>query len=67
MLNTSVHHEMVCPLKTNLEMAERLLKRLNEPDLMEMVLTILASSHLVLLHTNDLLDQRIIQNGTFQP
>ena len=67
-LNTSVHHEMLAPLQTNVEVAERLVKFLKKsPKEMDMAQTILISSRMVMLHANDLLDQRIIENGIFVP
>ena len=68
MLNTSVHHEMLGPLKTNVILTDHLCKELKkDPRLLEMAKTVNVSSRLVLLHANDLLDQRIIQNNAFEP
>ena len=67
MLNTSVHHEMLGPLRANLEVSERLIRNLEQSKLREMAKTIHISSKLVMFHANDLLDQRIIQNGVFNP
>ena len=68
MLNMSVHHEMLAPLKANVDIAERLIKHLvKHPAQKKMAETILISSQLVMLHANDMLDQRIIDNGNFVP
>ena len=57
-LNASVHHEMIVPLQVNVEMAQRLKKKLkkfvHEKQLVE---NILISSKLVLLHAHDFLDK----------
>ena len=67
-LNTSVHHEMLAPLKANVEISSRLVKSLqNFLHEKKMAETILISSQMVMLHANDLLDQRIIENGSFVP
>ena len=56
-LNTSVHHEMVVPLKVNIDMAERLESKLQKiPQLLNFAETIFLSSSLVLLHAYDFLD-----------
>ena len=68
LLNTSVHHEMLAPLKANVDIAERLVNNLRKfPVQKKMVQTILISSQMVMLHANDMLDQRIIENGSFVP
>ena len=67
MLNASVHHEMLAPLKANLEIAMRLLKSLKREDRKQMARTIIISSQILMLHANDLLDIRIIENGSFEP
>ena len=69
-INQSVHHEMLGPLKTNVEIAEQLsalCSKYNLKKLKEMTQIIFISSKGLLLHANDLLDQRIIQNGRFAP
>ena len=56
-LNASVHHEMVVPLKVNIEMAERLKSSLSKfPFERRLCESILISSNMVLLHANDFLD-----------
>lgn len=68
LLNTSVHHEMLAPLKANVDIAERLIKNLRKFKIQKkMAETILISSQMVMLHANDMLDQRIIENGSFVP
>ena len=67
-LNASVHHEMLVPLKVNVEMAQRLLKKLKKfPFERKLCENILISSNLVLLHANDFLDQTLIERGVFVP
>ena len=66
-LNTSVHHEMLAPLKANLEISMRLLKQLKQEHQKHMVRTIIISSQLLMLHANDLLDQSFIEHGSFVP
>ena len=67
-LNASVHHEMVVPLKVNIEMAERLKKSLKKfPYERKLIENILISSNMVLLHANDFLDQTLIERGVFVP
>ena len=56
-LNASVHHEMVTPIKTTIDIAQRLLKKLQKyPQERKMIETILLSSQFILLHTHDFLD-----------
>ena len=67
-LNASVHHEMLTPLKANVEMAERLYRCLHSfPHEKKLAQTISYTSRLLLLHANDLLDHRIIEKGGFMP
>ena len=67
-LNASVHHEMLVPLKVNVEMALRLNKALkNFPIEKKLCESILISSNIVLLHANDFLDQTLIEKGVFAP
>ena len=60
-LNTSVHHEMLGPLKINIDIVKRLIKQLKKMEksqkLQEMASVVLISSRQILLHANDLLDQ----------
>lgn len=68
LLNATVHHEMLSPLKSNVILSKRLLtqaKFANE-NVRDMVKTLSVSSELLLHHSNDLLDYRIIKNGGFQ-
>ena len=66
-LNASIHHELMTPLRVNVEMASQLLHCVEDPELIEMARIMHVNSKLVLLHANDLLDHRIIQNGKFVP
>ena len=55
-LNTSVHHEMLGPLKAIVEFSERLVRSISNPEMREICQTIFVASKLVMLHANDLLD-----------
>ena len=59
-LNMSVHHEMLGPLKVNVDASTHLIKHLNRENTnfltRNMAQTILVSSKLLLLHAHDLLD-----------
>ena len=67
-LIASVHHEMVVPLKVNVEMAERLINNLaHMPAEVKLVENILIASNLVLMHAHDFIDQRLIEKGSFVP
>ena len=66
-LNASVHHEMLAPLKANMEISMRLYKQLKNKIEKQMAQTINISSNLLMLHAQDLLDQRIIENDSFVP
>ena len=63
-LNMSVHHEMLVPLKVNVDASSHLIKHLNRQNsnahTRKMARTILVSSKLLLLHAHDLLDSRFI-------
>ena len=59
---------MITPLKSNVEISERLVRFMkNFPHEKKMAQTLLISSQMLLLHANDLLDQRIIENNGFVP
>ena len=64
-LNASIHHEMLTPLGTNVMIADRLLNTVESNQQKRMVQLILTCSNLALFHANDLLDHKIIQNGSF--
>ena len=66
-LYQSVHHEMLSPLKNNVEAAVRLIRNLKDKHLREIAQIILICSKSVLLHANDLLDLKFLQNGKFEP
>ena len=59
---------MLAPLKANVDISQRLVRALAKfPHEKKMAETVLISSQMVMLHANDLLDQRIIENGSFVP
>ena len=62
-----MHHEIVTPIKVNISMAERLMGLHDFTQLKEMAKVICVSSKLQLFHANDLLDSRVLQNGSFVP
>ena len=65
-LNASVHHEMITPIKTTIDIAKRLLKKfLKIPQERKMIETILLASQFILLHAHDFLDKQIIEHGSF--
>ena len=66
-MNASMHHEILTPLKVTIQIAERLKSLQDFTQLKEMAQIVSISSKLVLFHANDLLDHRIIQNGSFAP
>ena len=67
-LIASVHHEMVVPLKVNVEMAERLIINLaGMPAEKKLAENILIASNIVLMHAHDFIDQRLIEKGSFVP
>ena len=66
-MNASMHHEILTPLKVIVQIAERLKTLQDFTQLKEMAQIVSVSSKLVLFHANDLLDHRIIQNGSFAP
>ena len=66
-LYSSVHHEMIGPLTNNVEVSVRLIRKLVDPTLRELAQIILICSKSVLLHANDLLDQKFLQDGRFAP
>ena len=53
-LIASVHHEMVVPLKVNVEMAERLISSLiHMPAEVKLARNILIASNMVMMHAHD--------------
>ena len=67
-LNAQVHHEMIVPLKVNIEMAQILLDDKTITDSQrKLVANILVASNLVMLHAHDFLDQSLIEKGVFMP
>ena len=66
-LHTTVHHEMLAPLRSIVDVCERLMRIVSCKETKELVQIIFIASQMVLMHANDLLDQRIIENGSFVP
>ena len=59
---------MLAPLKCNVDLCKILIKKLqNNKQELQMVKVVLISSQMVMLHANDMLDQRIIEEGCFVP
>ena len=58
---------MMGPLKANVLISKRLLANLKNTANEKMAKIIFASSQLLMHHANDMLDQRIIDNGGFVP
>ena len=67
MLNATVHHEMLSPLKSNVILTKRLVKEFKFEDkrLKKLIKTLEISSQLLLHHSYDLLDFHIFENGGF--
>ena len=65
-LYSSVHHEMLGPLKNALAASVRLIRSLNDQNHREIAQIIMICTKQVLLHANDLLDQKFIENGKFE-
>ena len=66
-MNASMHHEILTPLKVNIQICEKLSKLQDTAQLKEIAQIISVSSKLVLFHANDLLDHRIFESGNFAP
>ena len=67
LLNTTVHHEMIAPLKAQEDISRCLYENLKSSENQRMAKILNVSSKMLLLHTQDLLDWRIIENGSFIP
>ena len=67
MMNANMHHEILTPLKVNIQVAEKLSTLQDISQLKEMAQIVSVSSKLVLFQANNLLDHRNIQNGSFAP
>ena len=67
MLNATVHHEMLSPLKSNVILTKRLVKEfiIEDKRVKKLIKTLEISSQLLLHHSYDLLDFHIIENGGF--
>ena len=66
-LNTTVHHEMLGPLRANIEISQVLYQSLSNMRLKKLAQVLNVSSKLLLSHAQDLLDQQIIENNRFVP
>ena len=58
---------MLAPLKGNLELAMRLNRSVKNKMQKKMAQTIFISTQLLMMHANDLLDARVIEQGSFSP
>ena len=67
LLNRSVSHEMLGPLMANICLCQILLKTVLNENQARIVNSILSASQLVICFTNDLVDNNIIENGSFMP
>ena len=65
--NSSMQHEILTPLKINVQVAEGLSEIKDLDKVKEMAQVISVSSKIMLLHANSSLDHLLIQNGTFKP
>ena len=67
LLNATVHHEMLSPLKSNVILTQRLSKefRFEDEKYKKLIKTLEISSQLLLHHSYDLLDFHILENGGF--
>ena len=64
----TVHHSMIGPLKSNLALSMRLIRNLTQNKMMkEAAKSIFITTQMLMLHANDLLDLRIIEQGSFVP
>ena len=66
-LSTTVHHELLGPLKSNVDFAEYLVKHLKDSRMRKKAKLILISSKMIIFHANDMLDLRFLQTGNFTP
>ena len=65
-LNATVHHEMLAPLKANIQICNRLLKLVKcNKEAKKLAQVLFVSNQMLLVHANDMLDQRIIDSGKF--
>ena len=67
LINPTTHHEMIAPLKAQIDISRCLYETLIKPEDKQMAKTLNISSTMLLLHAQDLLDWRIIENGSFTP
>ena len=66
-LNTTVHHEMLSPLRANIEISQLLMQEIKNQSLRNLTQILNVSCKLLLSHAQDLLDQQIIENNRFTP
>ena len=67
MLTAAVSHEMLGPLNANVQFSERLLELTDNKKQRKMIMALMNSSKLLILHSNDLLDKSILENGELMP
>ena len=68
MLNQSIHHEMIGPLKVNMDLCENMINHLQgNLECLEMAKIIKVTSNIILFHAHDMLDQRFLESGMFTP
>ena len=65
--NTTIHHEMIGPLKAQMDISKCLCENSKSSENKQMAKLLNVSSNMLLLHTQDLLDWRVIENGSFIP
>ena len=67
MLNATVHHEMLAPLKVTKEISVYLKTKLTDKKDKKLAEAIKTSSRMLQLHIQDLLDNNVIQKDGFKP
>ena len=55
-LSTTVHHELLGPLKSNIDFADYLVRHLKDSNMRKKAKLILISSKMIMFHANDMLD-----------
>ena len=67
MLNATVHHEMLAPLKVTKEISVFLKAKLTDKKDKKLAEAIITSSRMQQLYIQDLLDNNVIQKDGFKP
>lgn len=67
LLNSSVTHEMLTPLKCIIEFAQMLIKELQSSPLRRVAELVLSTSKLLLSEVKSLLDRNMIEKNLFTP